>query len=197
MQQILQWDYWLFFKINTQWTSPLVDQVYPWWRDMTAWYPLYLFLIVFVWQNLAKNNRLSWLLFIAITITISDQLSSTVVKEWVQRLRPCQDPAIEPYARMLLDHCSGGYSFTSSHATNHFAAAFFFFRTLQTYFGKWAYLFFVWAATISYGQVYTGVHYPLDILCGAITGSFIGWGMSRLYQRFTFRSQLSVTDKNN
>lgn len=195
MQQILQWDYWLFFKINTEWTHSLVDEIYPWWRDMTTWYPLYLFLIVFVWQNMARKNSFLWLFFIAITITLSDQLSSSVIKEWVQRLRPCHDPAIAPYARMLLDHCSGGFSFTSSHATNHFAAAFFFFRTLQPYFGKWAYLFFAWAATISYGQVYTGVHFPLDIICGAIMGGFIGWGMSKLYHMASLRIQPSALEK--
>lgn len=193
MQQILQWDYWLFFKINTTWTSALLDKVYPWWRDMTTWYPLYLFLIIFVWQNFTKKNRLLWLLLIALTITIADQLSSSIIKEWVQRLRPCQDPAIAPYSRMLLDHCSGGFSFTSSHATNHFAAAFFFYRTLQALLGKWTLLFFVWAASISYGQIYTGVHFPLDVICGAITGSFIGWGISRIYDRLTSGKQISAT----
>ncbi len=182
--QILQWDYWLFFKINRDWTSPFIDGIYPWWRDMTAWYPLYLFIIIFVWQNFNSKNRWIWFLLIALAITISDQVSSNLLKEWVQRLRPCQDPGVAPYARMLLDHCSGGYSFPSSHATNHFAAAVFFYKSFYSFFGKWNYLFFLWAATISYGQVYTGVHYPIDIICGAIIGVLIGWGMSRLYDRF-------------
>jgi undecaprenyl-diphosphatase len=40
---------------------------------------------------------------------------------------------------------------------------------------KWGYVFFIWAATIAYGQVYVGVHYPLDILAGTGLGCLIGY----------------------
>jgi undecaprenyl-diphosphatase len=79
------------------------------------------------------------------------------------------------HVRLLINNCSGGYSFTSSHATNHFGLALFLFITLQSVFKKWRYLFLFWAATICYGQVYVGVHYPLDVLCGAILGSATGY----------------------
>jgi len=84
---------------------------------------------------------------------------------------------------MIVNHCSGGYSFPSSHATNHFGAAVFFFCTLRPYLKKWAYLFFFWAASISYGQVYVGVHYPSDVIGGAILGSIIGYLMSLIYRK--------------
>ena len=177
-----KWDHWLFFKINTAWTASWLDAIYPWWRESTTWLPLYLFLILFLLINFGWKS-FTWIAGISLTITVSDQLSSTLIKNDVARLRPCQDPLMEGHVRMLLNHCSGGYSFTSSHATNHFAAAFFIFGTLKPFFKNRTYLFFVWAATISYGQVYVGVHYPLDIICGGIIGSIIGIIMASIYNR--------------
>ncbi len=168
------WDTWLFLKINTVWTNPFLDSIFPWWREANAWVPLYLFLIIFGMINF-KKKVWYWLLFTAITLTLSDQLSSNLIKNWVQRPRPCRDEFLADKVRLLLNNCSGGYSFTSSHATNHFAFAVFIFITLQPFFKKWTYLFFVWAATICYGQVYVGVHYPLDVVCGAILGCGIGY----------------------
>lgn len=129
-------------------------------------------------------------MFTVITITLSDQLSSTLIKYHVNRLRPCQDPAMEGHVRMLLNHCSGGPSFTSSHATNHFAAAVFLFIILKPYLKNWAYLFFFWAASISYGQVYVGVHYPLDIFCGAIVGSIIGFITASVFTKWVGLGEL-------
>jgi undecaprenyl-diphosphatase len=51
----------------------------------------------------------------------------------------------------------------------------FLFLTLRSFLGRWIWLFFVWSASICYAQVYVGVHYPLDVLCGALLGLGIGW----------------------
>ena len=85
--------------------------------------------------------------------------------------------------RMIVNHCSGGNSFPSSHATNHFGAAVFFFCTLKPYIKNYGWLFFFWAATISYAQVYVGVHYPTDVIGGAIIGSIVGYLMALIYNK--------------
>lgn len=182
MDNLINWDMYLFYKINTVWTNSFLDHNFPWWRESTTWYPLYLFLLLFILINFGWRAW-TWLLFIALNVTITDQFSSHLFKLWVQRLRPCQDPDMAGYVRMLLNHCSGGFSFPSSHAINHFGAAVFIFCTLKQYFKKWSYLFLFWAASVSYGQVYVGVHYPLDILGGAIMGSIIGWCVAFIYNR--------------
>jgi len=84
-------------------------------------------------------------------------------------------------------YCPGSGSFTSSHATNHFGLATFIFFTMRTYFKNWAYLFFVWAAIISYGQVYVGIHYPLDVIGGAV----LGWGIG-LLTSFIFNNRIGL-----
>jgi membrane-associated phospholipid phosphatase len=176
------WDVYLFQKITAGWTNSFFDHIFPWWRDSTTWYPVYLFLLVFILVNFGWRAW-SWILFVALNVTITDQLSSTYIKHWLPRLRPCQDPDMAEHVRMIVNHCSGGGSFPSSHATNHFGAAVFFFCTLKPYLKNRTYLFFLWAATISYGQVYVGVHYPSDVIGGAIIGSIIGYLVALIYNK--------------
>lgn len=179
---IKEWDTYLFLKINGSFTNPILDFIYPWYRDSITWVPFYIFMLVLMLVNFGKKTW-SWLLFAILTIIISDQLSSTFVKSFFARPRPCRDAILQFQVRLLLDGCSGGYSFTSSHATNHFAIAVFFSQTLKPYIGKWHKMFFVWAGTIAYGQVYVGVHYPLDIVCGAILGSSIGYLVALVFNK--------------
>lgn len=164
----------LFLKMNTEWTNPLLDSIYPWYREANAWVPLYLFLIVFAIMNF-KEKALPWILFAVLTATLTDQLSSSFIKKLIERPRPCREELLMGQVRLILNNCSGGYSFPSSHATNHFGFAMFLFLTLRPIMKKWGYVFFIWAATIAYGQVYVGVHYPLDILAGALLGCLIGY----------------------
>lgn len=183
-QTLNRWDQALFSKINTEWTNSFFDNVFPWYRDSNTWIPLYLFLSLFVVFNFGWRIW-SWVLFFIITVTLTDQISSTFVKVWINRTRPCQDAALVDHVRLLLNYCPGNGSFTSSHATNHFGMACFIFYTMRSHFKQWNYLFFMWAATIAYAQVYVGIHYPLDVLGGAVLGSGIGLCTAYIYKRFT------------
>ena len=135
----------------------------------------------------AHNRNVIWLLnfdssrinclcnryFNILLIFVSDQISSHVIKPFVGRLRPCNEILIKDYVR-LLANCSSGFSFPSSHATNHFALAFFLIVLFNKRY-KWVFpVLFFWAFAISYSQVYVGVHYPLDILTGGFLGTIIG-----------------------
>ena len=181
-QQLNQWDTELFLQINTRWTNGFLDSVFPWWRDANTWIPLYLFLIVFALMNF-KQKALPWILFAVITVVLTDQVSSTLLKNWVARPRPCQEGALLGQMRLLLSGCSGGYSFTSSHATNHFGFAMFVYLTMRPILKKWGKVFFIWAATISYGQVYVGVHYPIDVLCGGLLGCGLGYVTASFFNK--------------
>jgi len=80
-------------------------------------------------------------------------------------------------------YCPQSSSFTSSHAANHFAAAMFIFTTFKkSVSAKWAFLF-LWAAMISYAQVYVGVHFPFDIFCGAIVGVILGYIPASIFNK--------------
>jgi membrane-associated phospholipid phosphatase len=98
------------------------------------------------------------------------------------RLRPCQDPFFSQYIRLRVG-CPGNPSFTSSHAANHFAVASYTYFAGKQYFTKHLAWFFAWAGLVSFAQVYVGVHYPLDILGGALVGLATGWMVANVYNR--------------
>lgn len=183
LEDIIQKDQAIFHKINTDWTHPFLDQLLPWCRESTHWYPFYFLLFAFLFYKW-RNKVWKWLLFAVITIAVTDQISSSFFKPLFHRLRPCADPLIAPYAKLLLAHCSGGYSFTSSHAANHFGIAMFFFLTLHSIMGRFKYFLFLWAGIIAYAQVYVGVHYPIDIIGGTIIGLVVGLLTAKSYQKW-------------
>ena len=168
------WDTAVFLLVNTEWNNPFLDSVFPWWREPNTWIPLYLFLMVFALLNFT-NKAIPWILMAVVTLVLTDQVSSTLIKNWVERIRPCNDPFLMGRVRLLLDRCGAGYSFTSSHAVNHFGFATFVFMSLRPVLKKWGYAVFFWAASVAYAQVYVGVHYPLDVICGGILGCGIGY----------------------
>ena len=172
MESILQFDEWLFSLLNGTWRAGFLDAIAPIWRNKFFWIPLYLFILALVGVNYTKRF-LPFLIFALLTIAVADTLSSKVIKPTVQRERPCRAEHLAKPAVVLIS-CGGGYSFTSSHATNHFAIACFFLLTIGVLFRYGHLLFLLWAGSISYGQIYVGVHYPLDVIVGAIIGSSIG-----------------------
>ncbi|GJM34616.1 MAG: hypothetical protein DHS20C18_36170 [Saprospiraceae bacterium] len=125
-------------------------------------------------------KRKAILLFFAVglTIAVADGASSQLIKKNVKRLRPCRTEAL---AVNLLVPCGGGYSFTSSHATNHFAIALLLIMVFGKRFRQIKWPLLLWAASIAYGQVYVGVHYPIDVIAGGLLGSLIGVGVAYLY----------------
>ncbi len=174
MNSVLQYDQYLFKVINNHWQNNFFDWLMPLLRNATFWIPLYFFLILFGVINF-KNKGWWWVIFGACTAILTNFISSDLIKENVTRIRPCNDASLGDWVRVLVSYKPQSSSFTSSHATNHFGIATYFFITLKQRFRIWPWIFFLWAFMISIAQVYVGVHYPLDILCGAMIGILIGY----------------------
>lgn len=174
-------DRYLFELINVQGSNSFFDVVMPILREKLFWAPFYVFLLTYALVNLRKN-KWYFIMMLFVTVSMADLTSSELIKKTVQRPRPCQELVV-PDINVLV-HCGGGYSFTSSHAANHFAVAVFLMFTIFKQ-PKWLrYLLFLWAFSISYAQVYVGVHYPLDIFGGALVGVSYGLVMAWLYEYF-------------
>ena len=173
-------DYFLFSKMNGEWHNSFFDSVIPFIRESYLWLPFYFFLIVFTTVNF-KIKGWYWVLFFILNAMLSDFVSSTLIKENFTRLRPCHDPSLADKVRFLVSYCPVSSSFTSSHAANHFAATMFIFTTFKKPVSPYWSLLFLWAFFISYAQVYVGVHFPLDIFCGAILGLILGYIPAKIF----------------
>ncbi|MFT3910651.1 MAG: phosphatase PAP2 family protein [Ferruginibacter sp.] len=183
MGKLLELDKDLFKLINGgNWHNDFLDTIMLYTRNRDTWWPLYLFLLSFAIFNF-KKKAFWWILGAGITVYLANIISSDIIKEHVFRLRPCNDPRMAEGIRVLVNYRPQSSSFTSSHATNHFAMATFFYFTLDKVIGKWALLFFLWAGLICLAQVYVGVHYPLDVLCGALIGFIFGYLTAKLFNK--------------
>lgn len=183
-------DRYIFNLINSQWQNSFFDDLMPLVRNANFWLPLYLFILLFAIFNL---KRWGWfVLLVACTPALTDMVSSQLIKENIYRLRPCNDPALYGHIRVLASYCPQSSSFTSSHAANHFGLATFLSLTLQPVTGKWIYLTYLWALLIVYAQVYVGVHYPTDILGGAVVGVLAG-----LLTAWVFKNKVGTIIKDN
>lgn len=181
LEQVLHEDYRLLFRINRDWQHPMLDTVFLYVRESLAHAPVYLFLIMYAVMNHGKKGVL-WVLTAVALVSLNDFVSSQVIKEYFDRPRPCRDPVMGPHVRFIARHCGLNGSFISSHASNHFALAAFVWRSFRDRGRTWA-LLFPWAAMVAYAQVYVGVHYPSDVLCGALFGSFLGVMAARFFER--------------
>ena len=179
MKRLLEIDREILLWINRSLGNGFFDAVMPWWRDKLTWIPLYaLFLFLFF----RSFGRRAWIpiVMLLLTVGLADFTSSSLIKPAVARLRPCQHPELREELTLRIP-CGPGKSFPSAHASNHFAIAVFLIGLFRS--KKWRFfapLLLFWAGSIALGQVYVGVHYPSDVLAGALLGTLIGSLMARL-----------------
>jgi undecaprenyl-diphosphatase len=168
----------LFLFLNSLHT-PFWDSVMHALSGRVIWAPLYLAILLYLGFTY-KRKFLIILLFVILAVTLADQVSVQLFKNVFHRLRPCHDPSLAGMVHLVNGECGGLYGFVSSHASNSFNVAF---LSLMFIKRRWYTIcIIIWASVICYSRVYLGVHYPGDIICGAILGAFIGWGIYKLYE---------------
>ncbi len=138
--------------------------------NMFTWIPLYLFLFYLVFKAFGWKKGLILVLITALMVTFSDQFAN-LIKHTFERLRPNNDPSINHFIRIL--STPKGFSFYSAHAGTSMAVTTFMYKTLKDKF-QYIYLLYLWPVIFAYSRIYVGVHFPIDILTGALTGFLIG-----------------------
>ncbi len=162
----------VFRFINGTLANPVTDKLMPFITDVTHWYLVYV-LLWFIILFKGGKYRIGLAIGMILLITISDQISSNLLKNLIERTRPCK--VLENVH--LLVTCTDSYSFPSSHAVNNFAAAMFFtffYRHL-----KW--ILFSVATLMALSRIFVGVHYPFDVVGGAFIGVLIGYLLAVIY----------------
>ena len=143
-----------------------------------SWIPLFLLLIYLIYKKLGTKQTLYLLLFVAILLVITDQ-TANLFKNGVQRLRPCNNPEINSFIRIVQSRNS--FSFFSGHATSSMAVTTFLYLIFKKDF-KYFWLLFLWPLVFAYSRIYLGLHYPLDILSGYLCGAIFAFLMFKFYQ---------------
>lgn len=189
MEYLLELDKKLFLKINSV-NEPWLDQIMMFMTSTIAWIPLYLLLFYLLSKFYRKNI---WLVLLAIILTIllTDQITSSLMKPFFARLRPSHEPSMEAVVNIVSNYRGGQYGFASSHAANTFGLATLMWLMLKKY-RPWIGVMFLWAFFIGYTRIYLGVHYPGDILAGQFVGFLAGLGVY-----FLFLALKSYTDRRS
>ncbi|EID75738.1 phosphatase PAP2 family protein [Imtechella halotolerans] len=144
---------------------------------ITLWIPLYIYFgyLIFKFYSKSEAVRIANTIFLALATTL---LFTDVTKEFVVRDRPINDVTIGGMLRLIIQPTD--YSFFSGHACNGFTIATLMYLFLRTK-TKYAWMVFLWAILFSYSRLYLGVHYPSDVLVGAVVGVVIAYGFYRLH----------------
>ena len=189
LDYIINLDKSLFVLINSHWTAAWADTFFPFITDLhktpffkTVLVPL--ILIIFMWRRGVKKGLIIFL-FCLISVGASDGVGNWGFKKTIQRPRPGDTQNLE--ARALSPY--GGYSFVSNHATNMFSFASF----TAVIFPPAAIPLYTLATVIGYSRVYNGVHFPTDVICGALLGCLFGLLFSRLCLRVLRRIETERT----
>lgn len=170
-------DTWFLLLINSA-NSPFGDVIMHYASIKFSWIPLYAFLLFLIIKRYKKNTFVI-LVFVALTIALSDQVCLHFFKNVFLRYRPCHNLVLMAKIH-LVDNCGGKYGFISSHAANAFALAFFINRLFYKESNSYK-LLFIWAAFVSYSRIYLGQHYPSDVFVGALVGISAAFLCSKLY----------------
>ncbi|MGM5629265.1 phosphatase PAP2 family protein [Apibacter raozihei] len=177
MNTFVRWDTELFLFLNNLGSSNF-DQFWLFMTNEYYWIPVYLMIFIIVIEKFGWKKALLIGLSIGLMILITDNFAS-LIKHWIKRPRPCKNQEIDGLFRLVIDRCRGNYCFFSAHAANSFGLAVYLSSLFKKQHKYSTYLFFSWAALVSYSRIYVGVHFPLDIITGILVGILIGWLFSK------------------
>lgn len=181
LESILQWDTELFLTLNKM-GVPWLDGFMILISKVWVWIPLYAIILFLFYKKFDLSSALVFTALCIVGVILTDQGSVHLFKEVFKRPRPCQEADLIAEMRFLASHC-GLYGFVSSHAANTFGFAILAGSIFKTAIPRLKPILLIWAVVVSYSRIYLGVHYPLDVICGALFGSLIGMMLYKIAEK--------------
>lgn len=146
-----------------------------------AWIPIGLFLLWYIYRNNGTKTMLMVLGSILLCVLVADSVSSGIFKPLIERWRPTRDPEMLNLVDVVNGYRGGRYGFFSSHAANTCSVAVFLCMLFNT--KKLTLMFIAFTLVNCWSRIYLGVHFFGDVIVGLIFGTFVGWGIFRLYAK--------------
>jgi undecaprenyl-diphosphatase len=166
-----------FLLINKLLANSVTDSLMPFFTNDT--FLRVVFVLIIVSLLIFGNKRNRWLvLFVGLTLLLTDQASAALIKPLIARARPCHLFSADEIN--LLVGCGSGYSMPSAHAANTFGQA----ALLSMYVRYTRWPLYLFATIVALSRVFVGVHYPGDIIVGGMVGYLIGKIVGKLFGLF-------------
>jgi undecaprenyl-diphosphatase len=183
----------LLLRINAL-HAPWLDEIM--WILSSKWinFPLAMLILALLKSQFSWRKTSILFLLTLVVVSLTDVISTQLFKDYFERLRPSHDPIVHHYLHFYMiapnnPYLGGQYGFVSSHAANLAALFAFIFPYLKKYTYS-IYALGIYVFLVAYSRVYLGVHFPSDVLCGALLGMAIGW----LFRRHLFAQIIQKWD---
>lgn len=178
IEQLLQYDTELFLYLNNLGTTAW-DGFWMFYTTKFNWIPFYVLLLYLMYKHLDKKTFLLTILVIVLMVSFTDQVTN-LFKNGFKRLRPCHNQDLDGLMRLVKSYCGYKYGYFSGHSSNSMAVAFFVSFMLRKHYKYIFVIMIFWALLMGYSRIYIGVHYPLDVVCGATFGALSGFMFYKL-----------------
>lgn len=175
MEWLISLDHQVFHLVNSTLTYPILDVFFPAITDLhkttTFKWVFPLLVLITLWRAYSAK---ALIIFVGalLCLGLGDGFGGQVLKKGFERSRPFNTPGVVAHQKSP----ASGYSFPSNHALNTFAIA----AYLSFFVPVLSPVLFGIATLVAYSRVYNGVHFPSDVIAGALIGYLIGTLLARL-----------------
>ena len=169
----------LFFNGSN---SLFLDGMMQAWTSGFTWIPLYVALFYLIVKNNETMAQIGLIVLgAALCLILDGGVIELLVKPFVERLRPINDPSLKQLLDIVPGTYENSFSFFSAHAANTFSIAIFFSLLIKN--RLFTAFMLLWSFINCYTRLYLGVHFPSDVLIGLLYGGCIGATVYILYNK--------------